>query len=437
MEKLIYKTITFYGLQPVYVPGQVSRGSSSLTPSDNNWFSVSDFRKNSSGDSQIWQHFTNLIYQYDELEMEIYKQTPEAFNILIGEINGFEIDDQYSGFMLGYEIGNRCFIIIYCITLRFNTDFDKIENLYAIIRNKLVKDFDRTKPAEMMWANQVNQVCLEIISNETGIAQALLSIPDNTGYIFVAYDNFLSESTSGHLKGIILSNHVNEEINANLIEGLGSQPGSFAFLGWRFSSIFNVEDEKKLRCLKMMIHLQIIYFIYHLHFKNRIKVLFEKIRDGQTHLDLNLYINTFDQLVVAFKALEYNILVFKSDFQRCQIDVYEKVFSYWNLKNDFVSFDQIVAIVQGSLERRLSFQEGKAQSRQNNILFVLALFQLFGLISIFNDYLSLLGIALPTEFNPFVNEHQFSFIKLLLPVVLFVVSILFVWLVYPKAWKRK
>ncbi len=386
------------------------------------------------GESYEFKVFHDNSKKYNDILIEeiCNENNPSEIKLL----NNFNLVNQESGYILGWDTNDNIFVIISFITI---TPIDygdiKPENftgLYYKIRNLQVVDPLNDNITVSNWTNELQNDSINKVSSLLGINKQDISIPSNTGYMMAIYKNFnlsiFSKSMKDEIKLAILSNHVNDDKEFESRDYLSKS--KFAFFGWRFTTVFNYNEEKALKCIPVIINLDLAYFIHYHFFKVYAFELFEKAKYDSLNYDLDDFVKEFDSVVVAFKTLQYNIFTFKYTLRKWQLDFYDKTFSYWNLDKDFQNFTEVTSIVQGSIERKLKYSDNREQSKQSNILFVLALLQIFTIISVLFDYLGLMTAKVPESFQSWLSQDLLLMFGFVLPLILLFISLIFLLIVY-------
>lgn len=319
----------------------------------------------------------------------------------------FSIDLEKSGYLLCFDAGNKIFFIIYKLVLhaeKGNNILDytfkkQMGSLYKNVRDLLVIDPVNGNHEVAEWTKQIRDFCLVHVyqTYETIIRlkKSNLQIKNNSGYL-VAFLNgdFGMDGNQPELnkESFVANNHdidlVQEERdNFQNLGIISNQETQDLFLGWRHSTVRGLDQDKANSLLPLMIHLQCHYFVCHAFYKAYLEKLFSDIRyESKRKKKLEYYLNLFDQLVISFQNLYYLRERFLNDIKPIYREVYDKMESYWTLDKDYISIEKTISICKESVDRKMQITDSVIQNRQSNILFFLAIVQIFSFIGIFSDY---------------------------------------------------
>jgi len=340
------------------------------------------------------------------------------------------INSDKSGFMLGYDYDYKVFFLVYCLSIDVISSIDpnELKDMYANIRNQLVIDSVNGNTDVSEWAKKIRSFAIKEISNEFKNIKSngQIEIIENTGYICSLYSEFDKlniEELNTYKEDFLHSNHnidlVDEKkyqyaslsINKGGCKGLlsngadvsseelFSECNSIVFLGWRFTTLYGIKENKDFKLIPLLINIQNIYFQIDNFYKPYLSELYEEVRYNNDYVSLSENLKLFDKLVVSFQNLVYEKERFVSELKPFQFEVFSAIEDYWSLTSDYKNIEKTLHICQTSLERKLNIKNNKIQQKQSDILFVLAIIQIFSIISILGDYFSLFDMNDVSEEN--------------------------------------
>ncbi len=323
-----------------------------------------------------------------------------------------EVDKNHSCYGVFFDKDYKIFCIIYKLSLSLNKNFDnnKLIGLYKIIRDELV--FDNAINNNISnWSKQIIDISLKGINKN--FTTNLCKIIPNTGYIFSSYSEFKNPNIKNFKNNFLNSNHNIDLIDENkeLFESLSffktrlnnnsnydSSPYIF-YLGWRFSTIYGIKNKEDLKLIPIFLNLQNIYFQIDCFYEPYLSKLYQDIRYKNDYNTLNDNVEIFDKLEVAFQNLIFEKNKFISELKPLQLEIFNTMEEYWNLNTHYKTIEKNLSIYESSLNRKLNLERNIMQEKQNNILFILAIIQIFSIISISVDFFSLKEINYDKPYN--------------------------------------
>ncbi|GAB6071038.1 hypothetical protein JCM30760_21350 [Thiomicrorhabdus hydrogeniphila] len=348
----------------------------------------------------------------------------KEYNSKLDEINNseliknFEFDKSESGFVLYYDKDVDIFFIVTCLALNKTNQYDMkcLERINHQIRNEFVIDDINGNLEVSSWYESIKEHCIKAVARELNIITQInqkIYIRNNTGYIFSILPKFEEYCSTTyqydlHLQDFLSSNFDIDQVkekkdiysnfsiacNDELINSTTNlNTPKIVFFGWRCSTIYGIKDNKDLHILPVLIKLQNIYIIINDFYKTFITKLFHDVKYNEEYRKLSDTLVVFDKFVVFFENLKFEKDNFIVHLKPYQTEVFKEVENYWSLNSDYNSIDKTLNICQTSLHRKLELKNNKVQQKQSDILFVLAIVQIFSIISILSDYFGFITIT--------------------------------------------
>lgn len=242
-------------------------------------------------------------------------------------------------------------------------------------------------------------------------------IIENSGYIFSSYPHFqlTNEKREEYLDKFLITNHHIDLIDEKkeifesfsfLKNNINSNNSQIFFLGWRFATIYGIRNNNDLKLIPIFLNLQNIYFQIDNFYKPYLSRLYEEIRYNNDYNTLTDKVEIFDKLEVAFQNLIFEKDKFISELKPFQFEIFTEMEDYWGLNKDYINIEKTLKICQSSLDRKLSIERNLTQEKQSNILFVLAIIQIFSIISISVDFFTLVDLK-PKDSKLFLGNNIF------------------------------
>jgi hypothetical protein len=427
-------TMQFFCLQPIKLSKNIffNIHQKKYTPNKKIWVDITDNFELKELDTQnIPLKWFSEISSIKRHKIYVNKSNFTKFNSDLVNLNKSDmfntdssINEAESGYVLCYDYDYKVFFIIYCFSLNVSNtaDENQLTKLYQKIRNQLVVDTVNGNIEISDWANSIRSFAIKEIANEfKSIANIKeIQILENSGYICSLFSEFDKLNIEGELslykENFLHNNHnidlIDEKkyeyahlsINKGVCKGLYSngnnvsdevlfnECNSMVFLGWRFTTLYGIKEGKDIKLLSLFINIQNIYFQIDNFYKPYLSELYEEVRYTDDYVSLSENLILFDKLVVSFQNLVYEKERFISELKPFQTEVFSSIEEYWGLTNDYKNIEKTLDICQTSLERKLNIKNNNIQQKQSDILFVLAIIQIFSIISIVGDYFSLFGM---------------------------------------------
>lgn len=359
----------------------------------------------------------------------------------LNNLEAFIVNSDETEFTIFYDLSYSIFFIIYKITLEMKSNFQNnhLLGLPNQIRNELVIDpINDANKTISPWANNIRNMAIENI--EKILNPNCCVIKDNSCYIFSIYEEFkLDKNDIGFKKRFFQENHEIDQIDdmnnkfANLsylklhadkknqsLENLEEvninkyyKSDIIFFLGWRFSTIHGIKDFEYDKFLSMFLNIQNIYIQINGIYKLYLSKLYEDVRFETDYNSLNKKMKLYDKLVVSIENLIFEKYKFVSKLKPYQVEIFGLLERYWGLDKDYETLKQTMEICQTSLNRKMNIERNQIQQKQSNILFFLAVLQIFSLISVSVDFFNLPELKTASELKIYHNFFKENILNIL------------------------
>ncbi|MBI9052810.1 MAG: hypothetical protein JEY96_03275 [Bacteroidales bacterium] len=442
MEKHIYKkSIQFFCLQPININKiYFEKLLNKPIELDNDWVPYSKFKQeqNDNNSSDFVKLFDILKHSFRNQDMWIHSISPETFHSDLSNIPEpvcFSHSKQNSGFFLICDRNNKMFMLVSCLDYHQNQSInDKhlhgISESYQKIRNYFNVDPQQKNYTVGTWVDQINNWASSVVNKVLPwLKTDDINIIPNTGYIIVNWNKTEFTCSFDNLKKHILQNNHNEDTAMITMDNLDKEEHSFAFYGWRYTTLFNLNNNNISYSLSILCMHQMLYFIFHFVYQEITTIAYEDIRH-RNNVKLEKQLNLFDTIITSFKSHQYYLLRYVSNLNKWQFEIYENIYQYWNLENDIRNYEEILSIMKETLNRRLSMQESKEEKTQSNVLFILAIIGIFSLISIFYDFATWCDSKVPEIFKDSISESSYNASKQYILPVLIGISLMLIVIAY-------
>lgn len=341
----------------------------------------------------------------------------------LNNIEFLEVDKGKTTHAIFYDKDYKIFFIIFKISINLKPEFNNnnLIGLYKEIRNELVYDTVDHNISISLWAEDIRKQAIDTINSLFKNSNSC-EIIENSGYIFSSYPHFEfndKEKNSIYLNTFLSTNHhidlIDEKkeifenfsfLKLNLANSIDNDSSQIFFLGWRFATIYGIKNSSDLKLIPIFLNLQNIYFQIDNFYKPYLSKLYEEIRYGNDYNTLNDKVEIFDKLEVAFQNLVFEKDKFISELKPFQFEIFKEMEDYWGMNKDYIDIEKTLKICQSSLDRKLSVVRNHIQERQSNILFVLAIIQIFSIISISVDFFNLIDLK-PKDYTLFLGNTIF------------------------------
>ena len=186
------------------------------------------------------------------------------------------------------------------------------------------------------------------------------------------------------------------------------------FLGWRFSTIYGIKNFEYDKFLSIFLNIQNIYIQINGIYKLYLSKLYDDVRFETDYNSLNKKMKLYDKLVVSIENLIFEKYKFVSKLKPYQVEIFELLEKYWGLDKDYDTLKQTMEICQTSLNRKMNIERNQIQEKQSNILFFLAVLQIFSLISVSVDFFNLPELKTATELKIYHNFFKENILNILI-----------------------
>ncbi len=345
------------------------------------------------------------------------------------------------------------FIVIYELDFIFRPeDIDDILvcnqnslDFYNCVRNIFVKE--QNNSIVLPYMKQIKSTITKHVHNylkvvyEVDISIEDIKIPNNSGNLtnVVLMNNIEKNQYAEYAKKFISLNALAERVpNRNLPIELNdyntideqkkvNYHHELYYFNGRFHTIILQNKKDKSRYLPIQFQMQFLWF----YLSKQINLVLEKYYDTLLYDDsitkITEYSTKIDLVINKIELLNIFHQKFKLAIES-DCEIYYLIEKRWNIENMIHSSNNYIRFFQDYLNRIYTRKTSKTEQRQNKILLFLALFQFIALISVWNDYLSLLDDDLAKKADEIIplfgSYRMLENINLYLPLG-FIVAILF------------
>lgn len=269
---------------------------------------------------------------------------------------------------------------------------DDLEALYRAVRNALVPD-PHIEATESHWAKTVKTCSIGVVSEAikqlTGTTAAP-EVRDSFGYIWVTTESHTVWQFEDDRSGVEKL-HPLDDVGRqlpNMKQLTIAQPDSFVFLGWQMSSLLGVETETAARLFPVYFACQSIYYLLVSFFENTAnRLLKATMVTGTDNIDQMLA--DTDQASLLLFNVEYALQRFKSALKPFQNTVLSSIWDYWNMPEEIDTHRRTLDRCLVSLKRKHDVQTARSESRQNSLLFVIAILQILSIMEFTSSFVEL------------------------------------------------
>lgn len=325
----------------------------------------------------------------------------DDFGANIGSYNKNVLVDGFSSILV-FDPKFIFFMLCIEVDILVNIEDDNLDllervDLYSLIRGLLVKD-NKSKYQISAAANSVFNAAILLAKNILSPAlnndqDDCITIADNTGNIVCVYFDKNSESHNSFVHCLASANLESERLSTTfypiLLNGFSEANGVLYFNG-RMHTLSIVNPEDKLRYIPVFYMMQFTWF--YLKKLNRImsdsNVFLENQND---HRGINSAYSYIEAITNKIEMLNLTNEIFKLDLEVDNQLIYEKVQEKWNIAQLMRQSNQFVVSFNGYVRRKIDYASLKSEKFKDSILVFISFVQLLALVSIWNDYLSLLN----------------------------------------------
>ena len=352
----------------------------------------------------------NHLYEWDisdeshDLKKDFFRQGPainkagktlQLSQYLTCNSAKLYFDPQFVYFVLVYQIE---FEVSYEILNDF-LDYDATENnlvyndLYNTIRKSIVREQSNSSLSE--WGKSIHRSAIFKIKD---LLEYLYQIKVNVNEINIIpnscnISNFvvlpkLSKNDVIIEKFITLNLYAERLTSEVVIEPKYNQTVYFSFNG-RFHTIILKNKQDKYRFQPLQFHIQYMWFLVErynkiMHNINRDLMQNDTIKQLEKHSKLiHIMINKIELLGLHDMNFKHSIEV--------DINLYEENEKKWSIPNLYEASKRYVNFFKDYLERSFNQKNIQFQKKINLTLLIISFMQVLALVSVWNDYLSMLN----------------------------------------------
>ena len=413
------------------------------------------WKSNMDSFSNLYSSFIVLDYQrymeyinFDNLKLELQEQNfniNKQFNISI-----FIKENTLKAFLM-FDYRLLQFVIIFEINFKINQSdvtnllvyHDDNLDFYNATRNIFVKENDGAYQIKSICnlKNKILNFVHKIINESftTNLDFSDFSIPNNSGNI----TNVVVMQKNDKQKYIEATNlflRLNQMAERNQdrstpIELNSLQNSNFKdvyYFSGRFHTIILSNPKDKLRYIPIQFQMQFLWF----YLSKQINLILEYYNDTISQDNsIEILQDYSDKLDVIINKIS-NLNIFNQKFKlaiETDSKIYNKIQGKWNIENMIQSSNEYIVFFKDYLSRLYNKKSSKLGQRQNTILLSISLIQFIALISVWTDYLSIVGIEAQqkaTLILPFFGSYkELGLFNLYLPLILlFVILLMFVYI---------
>lgn len=205
------------------------------------------------------------------------------------------------------------------------------------------------------------------------------------------------------------------------------------YFNGRFHTIILHSNKTKYRYLPIQFHMQYLWF----YLSKQINHILEKFNDdiifdesnkniAKYNENINLLINKVEIMGIYHQKFKLSL---ESD-----CDIFESIQQRWNIENMLSSSNSYILFFKDYLNRLYNKKTTKIEQKQNKLLFFISIFQFVALISVWNDYVSLLDDESKDKADEIIplfgNSNNFEQFNLYLPLSFAMIIIIMIYYVF-------
>jgi hypothetical protein len=332
---------------------------------------------------------SNNSFSLLELENELKEQKNYINDV---DISKYLLKES-SDYAVYFDIRLSYFIIVYDLDFSFpETIFKKLlvgkTNLYIEMRKWFVQDSHESELLEWVVSTRKDVKKLIVLFSKQFTFQLQnnqLEIPKSTGNITYFYNDALYSLQ----KQIIKVNESAERLYIHK-EAIYKDDRVEVYFYGRFHSIFVKGEESYHRYMPIQFHIQYVWYIL-LYFNNIMDELNLKLLENDEDFLVKKDMHIIDKIINKIQMLGIINERFCSAIEVDNDKIYQKIASLWNLNKNLKNSKEYMIFFKDFIEREYTKKISQAQKKQNQILFIISILQIAALISVWNDYLTLLN----------------------------------------------
>lgn len=378
------------------------------------------------------------LFDTQEFNNNLIEELCYDENLELTALNNFYLNPTDTGFTLVFDQGTKSFIIIYHISILFDSKENKLStfsHLYKKVRDIVVIDEVRNNPTKSEWSKFCENYSIKVIDNTVGIKAKNIKVLDSTGYIVSICNQENVEKLEYNFtefkKAILLNNKFDDSLSNSFPElpQLSNNTPQIIYLGWLYSTIYGVSKKDIMSILTSLILHQNSFIQLKIYYRPYIRKMFKNVKYDFKYLDSSKYLRIFDSMLLSIKQVKQSHFDLTSRQKKWQSDLHYWVWTHWKIDKLFQELEESLTILESSINRKISYNSERVQRTQSNILFVLALLQLFTVSAIIKDYFELFSAKVPSGINQ-ISQENFTKFTAFLPYILIMLSIFFILIVY-------
>jgi len=359
---------------------------------DSKW--LKEFKKLNSAYDNL-KTLETLHFDLSNLTYYIKQKNPRLAEQICGAFSSLLYDTKFNNFVLVHEIQ-----VEYKESLSkiFNQQYP---NIYDTVRNALVKE--NTLSEKSQWSVEIEQKAISFIKEfcqktfRLNIARQEISIKDNTGNITNVVLTTGHDSTNNSTEFFLRENlnaerlkHNNKPIVAYSKKTNANQTiqDLYSFNG-RFHTIVLNASVDIHRYIPIQFHMQYLWF-YLIKINKILDELNDDLNRSNQSTNMKEKVNLINILINKIEMLTMFNETFKFAIEIDKENIYQKIESRWNIEAQLEQSNKYISFFKDYLVRLHETKSAEIDNKRNIILFIITTLQFLALISIWNDYLSLL-----------------------------------------------
>jgi len=390
--------ITFYCIQPLEIDENIYQ---ELLIRSYNLDKIKDYSydtfqllwlKEFSSKNRVYKNFFSLK-EKEKISSELLREDLKGLSCNQMNLSKFFVSEN-SNYELLFDLKMLFFFL--CFEIHFQIPKEKVEllfqcqeeNLYTYFRSLFVKESNDDKLAYWVDIVRMNSIQLIIDFSKDILSYKFkhgdIKIKNNTGNITsVIYD----KEFQVHKEQWKSLNESAERLEVHAEPIYENEYVTYMFYG-RFHTILVAREKEIYRYIPIQFHMQYMWFI--IDFFNlmlddlNIRVIERKDKKLEQISDI-IY-----EVINKIQLLNIHNERFSSAIEIDNTLIYKKIEPKWNIIKNLQTLKNYILIFKDYLERVFANKMAIVQRKQNRILFAISFLQIAALISVWNDYLSLL-----------------------------------------------
>ncbi len=405
--------LTFLGVQPIYIKSDLYL---ELILKKIN---LQKLRELSIPNSSIW--LDRFIHNYEvykdlyeiqlpEIEADLKKDFYRSFHPLNKRNKTLKLSKYLSDSKAALYFDPRFvyFILIYHIDFEIPVDVlesfldykpqeDNEDNkdFYNVVRDTFVRDSKKHKMGS--WGIEVQDKALEtarqtlnmIYSTEVFIGDLSILVSSCNISNFVLAKEHINNKK--FVKKLIDLNIFAEKLTSNsTIKPLYNEMVYFSFHG-RFHTIIVKNDSDFNRFQPLQFHIQYMWFLLE-RYNEIMSRINRTLLETDSEKRIGKYVSVIHTMINKIEFLRLHDMNFKHAIE-VDIDIYEQNETKWSIAKLLDGLRGYVTYFKDYMERLYNRKNTVFQKRLNFILIAISFMQLLALVSVWNDYLSMVNLS--------------------------------------------